>query len=165
MPILDYKLISKYPIELIYQMIVDVEKYPEFLPWCQAAKILEKKRNYFIADLLITFKIISESYCSRVDLKSPKNGKAEINVSLISGPFKKLQNNWKLRKIRKNQTEIEFYIDFEFKSSLLDKLISLMFYKACERMLNAFEARANTLFDKFDGSENIAGSRRRIKKA
>ena len=165
MPILDYKYVSKHPIGLIYQLIIDVEKYPEFLPWCNAAKIKEKKKNHFIADLHITFKIISESYCSRVELKPPKKGYAEINVSLISGPFKRLHNNWKLRKVDDNQTEIEFFIDFEFKSSLLDKLISLMFYKACEKMLNAFEARANSLFDNFYGSETTARNRRRIKKA
>ena len=165
MPVLDYKHVSKYPIELIYQLIVDVEKYPEFLPWCSAAKVKEKKSNHFIADLDITFKIISESYCSRVELKPPKNGHAEINVSLISGPFKRLHNNWKLRKVENNQTEIEFFIDFEFKSSLLDKLISLMFYKACEKMLNAFEARANSLFDNLDGSKNTQRNRGRIKKA
>ena len=165
MPLLDYKHISQYPIDLIYQLIIDVEKYPEFLPWCSAAKIRERGASYFIADVDITFKIMSESYCSKVELKSPKNGKAEVNVSLISGPFKKLHNVWKLRTFKDNQTEIEFFIDFEFKSSLLDKLTSLMFYKACEKMLNAFEARANCLFDDFDGSENTARNRRRIKKA
>lgn len=165
MPVLDYKHISKYPLDLIYQLIIDVEKYPEFLPWCNKANILEKKTKYFIADLVITFKVITESYCSRVDLKAPKGGYAEINVSLISGPFKTLRNRWTLKKLKNNQTEIEFFIDFEFKSSLLDKLISLMFYKACEKMLTAFEDRAKFLFDNINGSENIARNRGRIKKA
>jgi coenzyme Q-binding protein COQ10 len=141
-----YSYHSQYKIEQIYELITDVEKYPEFLPWCKNAQIVEESKNSFIADLIISFKVFTEHYRSQVTLKPPKHGKASVDVNLIYGPFKELSNLWKLKSNKKGGTDIDFYISFEFKSALLEKLIGLLFSKACQKMVAAFEQRADQKF-------------------
>lgn len=165
MPRFEYQHISSHPLNKLYELIRDVESYPEFLPWCKNAKILEEGKNFFVADLIITFKVFTERYRSRVNLIDPDNGKAQINVSLIHGPFKHLNSCWHLSVTKNNQTKVRFMVDFEFKSILLEKLIGLMFTKACEKMINVFEKRAEELFGAINGSTRIKRNRRRAKKA
>jgi coenzyme Q-binding protein COQ10 len=152
---------SKYPIDDLFQLIIDIEEYPNFLPWCSAARIIDESEHLIIADLIIHFKAFTEHYRSQVELLPPNKKTAEVNVSLISGPFKHLKNNWKLKKV-KNGTNIDFFIEFEFKSALLEKLIGLMFYKACKKMVTAFEDRAKFLFE-LNGPENTKKNRKRTK--
>ncbi len=144
----NYTYESEYSVEQLYQLVVDIEQYPEFLPWCSAARVLEETDHYIVADLIISFKAFTEHYRSQVALTPPKKGKAAVEVSLISGPFKRLNNNWKFETLKNGGTLIEFYIDFEFKSALLQKLIGLLFNKACQKMVASFEARAKDLFGK-----------------
>ncbi|MFI4984031.1 MAG: type II toxin-antitoxin system RatA family toxin [Rickettsiales bacterium] len=141
-----YKYHSRYSIEQIYELITDVENYPEFLPWCKGAQIIEESQNSLVADLIISFKVFTEHYRSRVDLKPPARGKAAVEVNLIHGPFKNLYNSWKLKKNKKGGTDIEFFISFEFNSALLEKFIGLLFSKACQKMVTAFEHRADQKF-------------------
>jgi coenzyme Q-binding protein COQ10 len=143
-----YNYESEFSVEQLYQLVVDIEKYPEFLPWCSAARVLEETDHYIVADLIISFKAFTEHYRSQVDISPPKGGKASVEVSLISGPFKHLNNNWKFKSLKNGGTLIEFYIDFEFKSALLQKLIGLLFNRACQKMVDSFEARAKELFGK-----------------
>lgn len=161
---IEHECITQYPIELIYQLIIDIEKYPEFIPWCQLVNIIEKQKAQMIADLSISYKLVSETYRSKIDLCPPKKDYAEINVSLISGPFKKLESKWLLKREKNSNTKINFFVDFEFKSALLDKLMGLMFHKACEKIMQAFERRAEELFSTPDGSRYIANNRRGPKK-
>lgn len=142
----NYKHSSKYDIHQLYQLITDIEEYPEFLPWCSAARILEESESTIIADLIINFKAFTEHYRSQVDLTSPADGFAEVDVNLISGPFKYLKNNWKLKTLANGETEIQFFIEFEFKSALLEKVMGLLFNKACQKMVDSFELRAKELF-------------------
>jgi coenzyme Q-binding protein COQ10 len=126
----------------IYQLVMDIEKYPQFLPWCKAAKITEViSKNNLRADLLVSFKGIFEKYSSDVVHKELANG-FEVNVVAIKGPFKNLINKWKIVESGENQCEVEFFIDFEFNSFLLSKMIGPIFHKASEKMMDAFEARA-----------------------
>lgn len=161
----NYKYKSKYSVEQLYQLVADVEQYPEFLPWCSNARVLEESDHLIIADLIIAYKIFSEHYRSKVELTPPLKGKAEIHVSMISGPFKFLRNHWSFKSLKnKKQTEISFFIEFQFKSTLLEKLIGLMFNKACQKMVSAFETRADQLYGATDGSRSSKGNRGRAKK-
>jgi len=137
---------SKFSIEQLYQLIIDVEKYPEFLPWCSAARVIEESDHMILADVIISFKAFTEHYRSQVELIPPSSGKAQVNTSFVSGPFKYLNSHWKLKTLRNGNTNVEFFIDFEFKSALLQKIIGLMFSKACQKMIASFEARAEDLF-------------------
>lgn len=132
----------------IHNLIIDVESYPEFLPWCSAARIIDESDHQLIADLVISYKAFTEHYRSQVDISPPNPDESSINVSMISGPFKFLKNDWRLKKINESITEVDFYISFEFKSIVLEKLIGMMFSRACDKMMKAFEDRANELYSK-----------------
>ncbi len=147
MPQYTQEYLSQYDIKKIYALITNIEAYPDFLPWCSEAKIINKSKNTIIADLSITFKYLTEKYRSEVKLKPIKAKKATIEASMISGPFKYLNNRWELSGVG-DGTLIKFNIDFCFKSVVLQKIIGIFFYKACEKMLAAFTERANELYGK-----------------
>ena len=134
-----------YTIDQVYNLIIDVDKYHEFLPWCGGSRIVEEYDDYFIADMVIKFKLYSEKYRSKVLVSPPKSGVAEIDVDMIEGPFRYLTNCWKLVK-KQDKTEVSFFVDFRFKSSLLDKMVGLVFESACKRMIEAFEERADKVY-------------------
>jgi len=131
-----------YPAKDIYDLVMDIEKYPEFLPWCKNAKITETiSVDNLHADLLINFKGFLKKYRSNVDHRL-ENGTYKIDVTAISGPFKKLHNHWKITEIDDKSCDVEFYIDFEFDSKILTKLIGVIFERANEKVMGAFEERA-----------------------
>lgn len=131
-------------INQLFNLVADVEKYPEFLPWCSAARILKREENKVYAELAISYKGFSESYVSVVTLNPPAEhlDEATIDVNLEKGPFKKLKNYWVFRKLDENKTQIEFFVEFEFKSMLIEKLVGSLFEKATHKMVQAFEDRA-----------------------
>ena len=129
-----------YSAEIINQVILDVEKYPEFLPWCKSAKIISKESDYFIAELEIVFKGFAEKYKSRI-IPTKEQSFYSIKVEAISGPFKYLTNNWKIRTVEKG-SEVDFDINFQFKSKMLDMVMGIVFSIATKKMINAFEMRA-----------------------
>ena len=147
MSIHSQEYLSDHSVKQIYSLITDIESYPEFLPWCGEAKVIDKFDNTIIADLSISFKYLTERYRSEVKLAPPKKSKAKIEVSTISGPFKYLNTTWELSSKGKG-TLIKFNIDFCFKSTVLQKIIGIFFNKACEKMLAAFISRANELYGK-----------------
>ena len=130
-------------------MVADVEKYPEFLPWCRAARILQRDENGFTAELVISFKHFTESYISRVDLMPARGADTAsfIRVGMLSGPFDYLRNEWDFTPIAEGGTRIDFRVDFKFKSKLLDMLIGSLFDKATQKMGEAFTARADALYN------------------
>jgi coenzyme Q-binding protein COQ10 len=138
-----------YSAKKMFDLVMDIEKYPEFLPWCKNAKIIEKISNQNIhAELLINFKSFFEKYTSDVQFGFMPDDAYFIDVVAIKGPFKTLINKWKFTKIDLDRCEIEFFIEFEFNSNLLTKMIGLVFGKAVEKMVNAFEERAYQLYGK-----------------
>jgi len=132
-----------YKADLIDQIIMDIERYPEFLPWCQKARIISKSDDFLTAELCVEFKGFTESYVSKVT-RNTKSGKHYIEVVAISGPFKLLKNIWSIKQLD-NGAEVDFSIDFEFKSRILDLVIGMVFSTATEKMIGAFEARADEL--------------------
>ena len=127
-------------------MVLDIEKYPEFVPWCLSGKILQKKQTEnFIeikADLKVGKKFINETYSSLV-LYSKK--KDLITVTNIDGPLKHLKNEWKFRELN-NKTELNFYIDFELKNNFFNMIIKNYFNLGLNKITDAFEQRALKLF-------------------
>jgi coenzyme Q-binding protein COQ10 len=131
----------------IFELVGDVAKYPEFLPWCTGARIRDKQvtstGETMIADLMIGFKMVREKFTSRVTLDRPD---LRIDVEYISGPFKHLKNHWNFSATQSGQCQIDFHLEFEFSSVLLQKLIGVLFHEAVRRMVAAFEARAHQLY-------------------
>ena len=128
--------------EQLFGLVADVERYPEFLPWCLGARVLERRGNVMTADLVIGFKLIRERFRSRVELAEPER----IDVTFISGPLKRLENQWLFSPRAGGGTVVDFYIDYEFRSRLLQSLIGALFADATHRMVGAFEARAAALY-------------------
>jgi coenzyme Q-binding protein COQ10 len=131
----------------LYALVADVEKYPEFLPWCKAARVSEVASDGFLGELLISYKHITESYVSKVALTPPASPHAPcaIAVSLVRGPFKHLTNHWRFEP-EGEHTRIHFTLDFAFKFKLLEKLMSGFFQRANEKMVGAFTERAKALY-------------------
>jgi coenzyme Q-binding protein COQ10 len=131
-----------YSAEQLFDLVADVERYPEFLPWCVGARIRERKDNVIVADLLIGFRMIRERFTSRVVLDRPRR----IDVAYSEGPFKYLDNHWIFLPQEDGGCIIDFHVDFEFRSRMLQKIIEVLFNEAVRRMVSAFEARARKLY-------------------
>jgi coenzyme Q-binding protein COQ10 len=131
----------------LYALVADIEKYPEFLPWCVGARIRERKGNELVADMVIGFKMIREKFTSRVTLTPPGEGTdGRIDVAYIDGPMRHMQNRWTFIANPDGTTTIDFYVDFEFRSKILQGLIGALFHEAVRRMVAAFDARAKALY-------------------
>jgi len=142
MPTHAEKRVLPYTPEQMYDLVADIEKYPEFLPWCLAARIRKREGNVVYADLIIGFKMIRERFTSRVTLSPPDR----IDVSYTEGPFSYLNNHWIFITTEDGGCLIDFYVDFEFKSKMLQKIIGVLFNEAVRRMVTAFETRARQLY-------------------
>lgn len=132
-----------YTPEQLFDLVADVERYPEFLPWCVGARITSRQENELQADLVIGFKMIRERFTSRVRLDRPN---LRIDVAYTDGPFRYLDNHWTFRPEPGGKTRLDFFVDFEFKSILLQKIIGALFNEAVRRMVAAFETRAKQLY-------------------
>jgi coenzyme Q-binding protein COQ10 len=131
-----------YRPDQLFDLVAEIERYPEFLPWCRAARIRKREGDVIFADLVIGWKMIRESFTSRVTLKRP----GRIDVSYHEGPFKYLNNHWTFEPLPDGGCRIDFYVDFEFRSRVLQKLIGVLFNEAVRRMVHAFEERARALY-------------------
>lgn len=120
---------------------MDIEKYPEFLPWCVAARILQRAPAKLTADVAIGFKGIRESFTSHV---THDREALRIDVTYKDGPFRYLFNHWRFEP-REEGCLLDFHVDFAFRSRLLEALIGRLFDEAVRRMVRAFEQRAETL--------------------
>ena len=131
-----------YTHKQLYDLVADVESYPQFLPWCRGCRITRREGNIFYADLIIGYKMLRESFSSRVtSLESD-----HIHVEYLSGPMKYLSNHWRFLPEDDGTCTIDFYVEFEFKNPLLQNLINMFFNEAVKRMVSAFEARAAELY-------------------
>ncbi len=143
MPSLTQKKTLPHSAKHMYELVMDIEKYPEFLPWCKQARIIEKISDKNLrADLLINFKSFFEKYTSDVRHGKSADGDYYVDVVAIRGPFKNLVNKWKFREVADGKCEVEFFIEFEFNSIFLTKMLGTIFEKAAERMMSAFEEQA-----------------------
>ena len=137
-----------YTPEQMFDLVADVESYPKFLPWCAGARINSHDAvqglGVIDADLIIAFKVFREKFRSRVMLMRQKN---RIETSYIDGPFKYLTNYWQFEETE-DGCNATCFVDFEFKSLVLQSLIGVVFNEAMSRLVHAFEARAHELYGK-----------------
>ncbi|GAB6053335.1 type II toxin-antitoxin system RatA family toxin [Magnetospira thiophila] len=138
----EQKLLPFAPDQL-FDLVADVARYPEFLPWCVGARIKRREDVVIWADLIIGFKMFRESFTSKVALDRDN---LRIHVEYQQGPFKYLNNHWVFQP-HPDGTMIDFFVDFEFHSKLLQKAIGVVFNEAVRRMVASFEKRAHALYD------------------
>ena len=137
-----------YRPEQLYKLVTDVARYPEFLPWCLAADVQVIDDTEILAELTIGYKIFREAYTSRVRMSPPE----KIDVQYTKGPFKHLYNHWRFEPTDKG-CSVHFFLEFEFKSIILDSLMGKFFTLAVEKMVDAFEKRADDLYGPPKGIE------------
>ena len=138
----------------MFELVADVEKYPEFVPLCRALKVKSRTPKgegvkVLIADMTVAYKLIRETFTSRVTLDKPK---LEILVEYLNGPFSHLQNRWSFRPLGEQACEIEFFIEYEFRSRVLAALMGAMFDAAFRRFAAAFEQRADEVYGRKSAS-------------
>ncbi|MCH8188539.1 MAG: type II toxin-antitoxin system RatA family toxin [Proteobacteria bacterium] len=142
MPTHAEKRILPHPPERLFDLVADVDRYAEFLPWCLAARVTKREGDVLHADLVIGFKMFREKFSSKVTLSRP----GRIDVEYSRGPFKYLNNHWLFTPEGPDATCLDFYVDFEFRSRILQTLIGTVFNEAVRLMVGAFESRANEIY-------------------
>ncbi len=130
-----------HPPERLFDLVADIESYPEFLPWCVGARILTRSENVITADLMVGFRMLRETFTSEVTLDRPRR----IDVRYTRGPLRYLRNHW-IFTPEDGGTRIDFDIDFEFRSAILRRVMQPLFGEAVNRMVGAFALRANALY-------------------
>lgn len=142
--------ILPYSAEQMYQLVAEVDKYDEFLPWCVASRINKRESDMiFYADLIVGYKLLRERFSSKVLLEAPDH----IYIEYLRGPLKHLKNHWRFIPEPDGSCVIDFSVEFEFKNKALQKLSEIFFEQVITRMVSAFEARAHDLYaasDKVD---------------
>ncbi len=136
-----------YSAQQMYELVADVERYPEFLPWTAAARIRKRmpfeQGEVMEADLVISFKVFRESFGSRVTLWPDK---LRIDTEYIDGPFEHMRARWDFEDLEAGGCEVSFGVDFEFRNAMLRRVIGTVFNQAMQRIVRAFEKRAKSLY-------------------
>ena len=136
-----------YSAQQMYDLVADVARYAEFLPWCAAARIRSRISSevseVMLADLVISFKVFRERFGSRVELFAAEK---KIDTEYLDGPFKYMKSNWAFEDVEGGGCNVKFFVDFEFKNAVLQGIIGLVFNEAMQRIVRAFERRAETLY-------------------
>lgn len=135
-----------YTAQQMYDLVADVARYPEFLPWCSAARIKSVTPQGDVeimeADLVISFKVFRERFTSRVALMAQDK---KIDTEYLDGPFRYMKSNWTFEDVE-GGCEVHFFVDFAFKNMILERLIGVVFNEAMLRIVRAFETRAEALY-------------------
>ena len=140
-----------YTPEQMFDLVADVPRYPEFLPWVSAVRVRSDSPEEMVADLIVGFKGLRETFSSRVRKDRP----ASIHVDYLDGPLKHLSNDWHFRPAPEG-CEVDFAVDFAFRSRMFEMLAGQMFGAAIMRMTGAFEARAAALYGSTSDSRGIS---------
>ncbi len=150
MPQFSSKRRVRHSAAQMFDLVADVERYPEFVPLCKALKIRQRDvkpdgTEVVIADMTVSFKLVRESFTSKVTLDRPR---LKIMVEYLEGPFSKLENRWTFEPRSENACDVGFFIAYEFKSRMLAMLMGAMFDAAFQRFAAAFEKRADAIYGK-----------------
>lgn len=142
-----------YSARQMYDLVADIESYPQFLPWNSAARIRSRETRpdgaqEIAADLVISFKVFRERFGSRVVLwpEDPLTGALKIDTEYLDGPFKYMRSDWTFTDQPEGGCRVDFFVDFEFRNAILRKLIGVVFHEAMARIVRAFEQRARVLY-------------------
>jgi len=137
-----------YSPEQMFDLVADVGRYGEFLPWVSAVRVRSNSDTQMVADVIVGFKGLRESFTSRVEKQRP----GHIRVDYLEGPLKHLNNDWKFRPDGKGGCLVDFCVDFAFKNRVFEMLAGQVFDRALRKMINAFEERAARLYGDSAGS-------------
>jgi len=131
----------------MFDLVADVEHYPEFVPLCQSLVVRERKKeggkDIIVAEMTVAYKLVRQTFTSRVTLDRPN---LQILVQYLEGPFRQLKNTWKFRPVEVRVCDVEFFIAYEFQSRALGMLMGAMFDTAFRRFAGAFERRADEVY-------------------
>jgi coenzyme Q-binding protein COQ10 len=131
----------------MFDLVADVDRYPEFVPLCQSLtvrkRINEGGKEVIVADMTVAYKLIRETFTSRVTLDRPN---MEILVEYLEGPFRQLNNRWRFRAVEGRLCDVDFFIAYEFRSRTLGALMGAVFDAAFRRFAGAFERRADEVY-------------------
>lgn len=168
MPIFKEQQVLNYTVKQIYDVIIDIEDYPLFVPWCSGARIVEKKKNQMMADLNVSFAVLKEKYRSVVLFEKPKmynnSKRALITTKMVDGPLYNIDTRWEISSCNNdydcgddnnianhhdngNESVLILYINFEFNNKLLASVANIWFEKACNKIKDAFLLRMEELYD------------------
>src|SRR6201996_7732210 len=150
MPRFSSKRRVRHSAPQMFNLVADVERYPEFVPLCQALKIRQRigqadGTEIVIADMTVSFKLVRETFTSRVTLDRPN---LKILVEYLKGPFSNLENRWTFDPRSEKDCDVGFFLSYEFKSRMLAMLMGSMFDAAFARFSAAFEKRADVVYGK-----------------
>ncbi len=141
-----------YSPEQMFDLVADVGRYQQFLPWVIGTRVRARSETALVADLVVGFKMLRETFTSRVKLERPHH----IHVEYLEGPLKYLHNDWRFEPAPDGGTFVHFKVDFEFRSRVFEAIAGAVFGDAVRRMVAAFEARAARLYGA--GSPGISNS-------
>jgi coenzyme Q-binding protein COQ10 len=130
-----------YTPEQMFDLVGDVDRYPEFLPWVIATRVRSQSETEMVADMLVGFKALKEKFTSRVVKQRPE----ELRVTYVDGPLRDLDNTWRFRPVE-GGCEIDFAVDFAFRNPIFEKIAGQYFDRAFRKMVSAFEERAAELY-------------------
>ncbi|MCB2073499.1 MAG: type II toxin-antitoxin system RatA family toxin [Novosphingobium sp.] len=142
MPGIHETRVLPYSAEQMFDLVADVGRYGEFLPWVVATRVKSEDEREMVADMLVGFKSFREKFTSRVEKERPE----KIRVHYVDGPLTDLDNHWVFRPTGESQCEIDFSVEFKFRNALFEKLAGDYFERAFRKMVAAFEARAEELY-------------------
>jgi coenzyme Q-binding protein COQ10 len=131
-----------YTAEQMFDLVADVARYPEFLPWVVATRVRSDNDTEMVADMLVGFKALREKFTSRVIKQRP----SRIEVIYVDGPMRDLDNVWAFRNLPDGGCEIDFCVDFAFKNKMFEMMAGQYFDRAFRKMVAAFDARAHALY-------------------
>ncbi|WP_299192654.1 type II toxin-antitoxin system RatA family toxin [uncultured Erythrobacter sp.] len=140
-----------YSAEQMFDLVSDVKRYSQFLPWVIATRVRSDSETEMVADMVVGFKSLRESFTSRVTKKRPN----EIAVHYIDGPLSDLDNVWTFRAIDESTCEIDFAVDFQFRNRVFQAMAGQYFDRAFRKMVAAFEQRAEELYGSSNSSAQI----------
>src|SRR6266851_3145012 len=150
MPTFSSKRRAHHSAPQMFDLVADVERYPEFVPLCRSLKIRERTpkpdgTEVVIADMIVSLKLVREAFTSRVTLDRPN---LKVIVEYLKGPFSNLENRWTFEPKTDVDCDVGFYLAYEFKSRMLAMLMGTMFDAAFQRFAAAFEKRADAIYGK-----------------
>jgi coenzyme Q-binding protein COQ10 len=135
----------------MFDLVADVGRYSEFLPWVTAVRVRENSETVMVADLLVGFKALRERFTSRVIKERPHR----VHVDYIDGPLAHLNNDWTFEPDGDGGTLVDFSVDFAFRSRIFEAIAGQVFDRALGRMIGAFETRANQLYGASAASDSV----------
>lgn len=143
-----------YTPEQMFDLVADVAAYPEFLPWVSAIRVRSNSETDMIADMIVGFKGLRETFTSRVVKERP----GHVHVDYVDGPLKYLSNDWRFRPDGEGGVLIDFEVDFAFKNRMFEMLAGQVFDRALRKMIGAFEARAAELYAPDDSGSSSSSA-------